>query len=97
MEYYFHTLAQQEYLEQVKYYATIQHKLGGLFIEYMQQTIDSICSNPQQYIVETNNIRKAIVDKFPFYILFDVNNNTVRILAIAHFKREPKYWMSRKE
>jgi len=40
-------------------------------------------------------IRRALVDRFPHAVAFEVHPDHVLILAVAHAKRRPLYWLAR--
>lgn len=40
-------------------------------------------------------IRRAVLQRFPYAIAFESHPESVRILAVAHTKRRPLYWLSR--
>lgn len=40
-------------------------------------------------------IRRAVVQRFPYLIVFEGHNEHVAVLAIAHAKRRPLYWLDR--
>ena len=40
-------------------------------------------------------IRKVPVDRFPYVIAFEERKRHVLILAVAHQKRRPLYWLTR--
>jgi len=40
-------------------------------------------------------IRRAVLHRFPYVIAFESHNRNVLVLAVAHAKRRPLYWLSR--
>ena len=40
-------------------------------------------------------IRKAAIQRFPYLIAFEKHEQHVLILAVAHAKRRPLYWLTR--
>ncbi len=40
-------------------------------------------------------IRRAVTPRFPFVVAFEVHEQHVLVLAIAHSKRRPLYWLER--
>jgi hypothetical protein len=38
-------------------------------------------------------LRKAMLHRFPYVVAFDVHPDQVLVLAIAHGKRRPLYWV----
>ncbi len=43
----------------------------------------------------TIEIRRALLARFPYALVFLVREDEVRVLAVAHAKRRPGYWLSR--
>lgn len=41
------------------------------------------------------NVRRRLLRRFPYSILYTVDRDEVVILALAHQKRRPAYWHSR--
>jgi toxin ParE1/3/4 len=42
-------------------------------------------------------IRRATLQRFPYVIAFQIRRETVLVLAVAHGKRRPLYWLARAE
>jgi hypothetical protein len=40
-------------------------------------------------------IRRALVHRFPFALVFIEIPNALRIIAVAHVRRQPGYWLER--
>jgi hypothetical protein len=40
-------------------------------------------------------IRKATIQRFPYVIAFEKHEEHVLVLAVAHAKRRPLYWLTR--
>jgi plasmid stabilization system protein ParE len=40
--------------------------------------------------------RKAVLHRFPYSVVYEVQNRTVTILAVAHHRRRPDYWRAGK-
>jgi len=43
-----------------------------------------------------NEFRRSLVNRFPFGILYSVQNDQIYILAVMHLHKEPGYWKKRK-
>ncbi len=41
------------------------------------------------------NLRRCLIARFPHYIPFELQANEIVILAFAHAKRRPNYWIRR--
>ena len=42
-----------------------------------------------------NEVRRAVLQKFPYSVVYEVKGGDVFVLAIAHAKRRPNYWLNR--
>lgn len=40
-------------------------------------------------------IRRALADRFPYAVAFEVYPTRVLVLAVAHTRRKPLYWLAR--
>ena len=91
----FHDLAARELLDAREYYDDLVFGLGKKFVIEIERCIKIIKANPLANPIIRDNIRKAVVIKFPYSILYRVEKNIVYILAVMHQKKEPKYWTKR--
>ena len=69
--------------------------LGLDFLEEVEQTVASILTHPTSGPVISQNIRRRIVRRFPFGVLYAVQGDQIVIVAVAHLKRRPHYWKGR--
>ena len=91
----FHELAKLELLETRDYYDDLVYRLGEKFVIEIERCLNIIKINPFAYPLVKQNIRKAVIMKFPFSILYRVEKENIYILAVMHQKRKPKYWVER--
>jgi plasmid stabilization system protein ParE len=72
------------------FYENNQINLGTSFTKEVFSILEILESNPLLFPVKFNNIREAVVKKFPFVIVFEVlTNNEIIVLSIFHFRRNP--------
>jgi len=58
--------------------------------------VDLIAEGPEQWVIwdEEDEIRRCNLRVFPYAILYWMpNEDTVELIAFAHFKRDPKTWI----
>ncbi len=91
----FDKLAKEELNDGIEYYEIEVDGLGGKFKDEVKRVINIISNMPQIGSPESNNIRKYILHKFPYKILYSIENDHIYIVAIAHMHREPRYWINR--
>ena len=47
------------------------------------------------YAEVLNGVRRARVERFPFGVLYVYRNETVYVLGVFHYKKNPTSWMKR--
>ena len=96
MNYDFHPAAEAEFLETVGYYESNVLDLGGAFIEEFEALAKLVGQSPKAWQVELQpNIRRAPLHKFPLSIVYREKPNGFQVLAVAHERRRPQYWLGR--
>jgi plasmid stabilization system protein ParE len=96
MNYFFHPAAEAEHLESIAYYESKRPGLGATYLAEFEQLITVICEVPHRFPIEKQpDVRRIVMQKFPFAILYREFLNSVQILAIAHHRRRPQYWLGR--
>ncbi len=88
-------LAQFELEDSREYYDFQQPKLGETFKKDVQSAVDKIIELPKLYPEVAPKIRRCLLHRFPFSIIYSISNETIIILAIAHQARKPFYWIDR--
>ena len=91
----FHPAARLEERAAFAYYNDQQTGLGEQFRQDLAACIRRVASHPEQFPGITEIHRRALLDRFPYQVFFTAGNGRVRILAVAHGKREPLYWLHR--
>jgi plasmid stabilization system protein ParE len=70
--------------------------LGQDFLSKVELAIRSIVDSPERWPIVRSDIRRHLVQRFPFSLLYRVDAEEIVILAVMHHKRHPAYWLSRK-
>lgn len=89
-----------ELTEAAAWYETRQRGLAAKFLQEIDHTQRTIQSRPLSFpkLVTTNidlEIRRALLPRFPYALVFIELQAETRILAVAHLKRHPDYWLNR--
>ena len=87
--------AEDEFLEAIRYYTEHSRALGVDFVTEVQRAVDFAIQLPQAAPLVRPDVHKKTLRKFPYSLLYSVEGETVVILAIAHQKRRPEYWVNR--
>jgi plasmid stabilization system protein ParE len=70
--------------------------LGSEFLEAVERAVEQVRSRPEAAQPIYRNIRRKLVAHFPFSVIYLVRHERIRVLAVAHQRRRPHYWRSRK-
>lgn len=89
----FSKYAQQELLDAVYFYELEYEGLGRRFKEEVRKAAVRISEYPLAWSVERGEIRKCLLHKFPYKLLYSIESDQILILAVAHQHRKPDYWV----
>ncbi|GAX39174.1 plasmid stabilization system [Tolypothrix sp. NIES-4075] len=96
MMYVFHPEALAEYTEAVQYYAKQRAEVAQAFIDVVEDAVYRIRESPTRWAVLDENVRRCLTQKFPYGILYTIEQDYILILAVMYCSREPGYWKSRR-
>lgn len=65
------------------------------FLDELVRTVSLIGRNPRLFPSVTPSLRKAVLQRYPYYLLFRQKKNAIEVIVVAHAKRKPGYWKSR--
>ena len=91
----FHRLAELELSESAQYYESQSPDLGRAFLDEVERSVRSILEHPEAGPVILGPVRRRLVRKFPYAILYSTRPAEIRILAVMNLKRRPMYWLGR--
>ena len=66
--------------------------LGGEFIAEVHDVLAAVEETPLRYHVERGDVRKALVARFPYVVLFVVLPELISVIAVFHVRRDPTIW-----
>lgn len=93
----FETIALQELKQAARWYDECRSGLGQQFMDAVDQLIVRVLENPYAFPKSPNHalVRRAVMKRFPFIIVFVVHEQEVHVLSISHSRRRPGHWISR--
>jgi plasmid stabilization system protein ParE len=71
-------------------------QVGAAFIAEFEKVIELLCAYPEIGAQWRGSRRRLPIRKFPYSIVYYVREDEIRVIALAHHRREPSYWASRK-
>ena len=92
----FHPLAVQELIDAAVYYEEENQGLGLEDLSEVERAANLLIRYPNSGSVIRGFVRRLILPRFPYSFLYRVvDEELIRILAVAHHKRKPRYWVDR--
>jgi plasmid stabilization system protein ParE len=91
----YHPAAEDELLAEIGYLELRVAGLGRRFYAEVRKAEDLITEFPKSAPEIAPGIRKHLLRNFPFSIFYSIEENGLLILAVAHHRRRPRYWMDR--
>lgn len=91
----FHPEAQNEFASAARFYEDQRHGLGRDFTLTIQRTYERLLETPAAGAPFGRRLRRVLVPKFPYGLLYRVEADRVYIIAVMHLHRRPGYWRSR--
>ncbi|MDA8098197.1 MAG: type II toxin-antitoxin system RelE/ParE family toxin [Nitrospiraceae bacterium] len=97
MKFSFHPEAVAEFYSAIDYYESCELGLGYDFSLEVYDGIQSILRAPTVWPIMVGDVRRRLVNRFPYGILYAVENDDVFVLAIMHLRRDPDFWKDRRD
>ena len=95
MKYSFHPDAESEFINAIEYYEECENSLGYDFAIEVYSAIERAASYSQAWPIIEPEIRRVLVRRFPYGVLYSVESEGIFIVAVMHLHREPDYWKDR--
>jgi plasmid stabilization system protein ParE len=83
--------AEIDFDKSYEYYFEGSQKVADSFFKRINLSLENIRKNPMTFPKAFNDIRKFVVKKFPFVIYYQVFDSEIRVIAIFHSSRTPKF------
>lgn len=93
----FTKIARQELEDAVRYYELEYSELGHRFKEEVRKAALRIAEYPQAWSIERGDVRKCLLHKFPYKLMYSVEKDHILVIAVAHQHRKPDYWVGKDE
>lgn len=95
MKYVFHPDALAEYADAALYYSDRVPGLGADYAAEVEAAIESIASDPFRSPFIDEDVRRYLVRRFPYGLLYTIEEGHFLIVSVMHLSREPGYWRHR--
>ena len=91
----FHPEAQDEFISVAQFYERETEGLGLDFIATVQHAYERLPEFPVSGVPFGRRLRRLLVPKFPYGLLYRVEPERIYVIAVMHLHRRPGYWRSR--
>ncbi len=96
MTYRFTSEALQDYADAMLYYLEeASATIADAFDREVDDAIATICSSPRAARPARKNRREWVLGRFPYSIVYLVEDNEVLVVALKHRSRGPEFWSRR--
>jgi hypothetical protein len=79
------------------HYAEISERVLSSFWLEPESVITSIERNPRSHHYDPCGLRRADMKKFPYHLLYDIDDDTVFMVVSKHDRRHPAFGTARKK
>ncbi len=87
--------AEADLAEGFNWYEERRTGLGFEFLDRVKFVLRKIEENPLRYSATYQNVRLALVGRFPYKILYLVEDASAEVIGVVHVKRSPQFWQKR--
>ena len=92
-----HSEAAAELRDAFLWYESKAGNLGHDLLDEVEDGIERIREKPDTWPLYTRafGVRRFLIHRFPFGILYRIANDEIQIIAVMHLRRKPGYWTKR--
>ena len=87
--------AEAEITEAFRWYEDKNEGLGSEFMRALEASLSSIQRNPTAYAIVYKQMRRALLRRFPYSVIYLFDSSKIIVLACFHASRDPKQWRDR--
>ena len=92
----FTSAARAELIDAQDWYENEVPGLGRRFRAAVDAVVQRINANPRQFPVVYKSIRRALLHRFPYALMFVIAaDKTLTVIACFHGSRDPERWQKR--
>ena len=78
-----------------EWYLARNAEAGEAFMAELDAAIEQIERGPRQWPPYLCGTRRYLFHRFPFFVVFRETDIRIEIVAVAHGRRRPGYWLGR--
>jgi plasmid stabilization system protein ParE len=90
-----HSEAEAEYEAALGWYLARSAQAAAGFETAFEQALAAIAANPESHAPYDDRQRYRSLRRYPYSVIYRVDGDQVRVVAVAHSRRLPGYWLHR--
>lgn len=79
----------------ISWYVSQAPGLGDAFLVEVLSAVERVLSYPEAWHPLDEGLRRCRLNRFPYGLIYAVENGDILVLAVAHLHRKPGYWRER--
>ncbi len=91
-----HPEAQTDIREAARWYESRETGLGIRFVGEVRTSLRHVANNPRRFPAVDEDVRRAILNSFPYSLYFKTEIDVVVVIAVLHQHRRPDTWQKRR-
>jgi plasmid stabilization system protein ParE len=84
--------AEYEIIDAVAFYNGQVNELGKQWLLELERVLLRISRYPRSGSLLGSNIRRQLLRRFPYAVLYSENRQNILVVAVMHQHRRPDYW-----
>lgn len=91
----FLTIAQEELDDAYCWFEERTAGKGLEFLDGVHRAVVLIRNFPLAGAEIEREVRRTLIERFPYAVVYGIEDETIIVIAIAHTRRKPTYWVER--
>lgn len=87
--------AEDELAGAAEWYEDCKEGLGDDFTDRVKAVFRRVARNPRIHQKVYRDVRRAVVKRFPYIVLYQESGDEVIVISVFHTSRDPKEWQRR--
>ena len=82
--------ARNDIFDAYHWYESKQIGLGDRLIKIIENQFKHIIKNPSSFLIEIEQMRKLVIPKFPYVIIYEIEENNIFVYALFNTNQHPQ-------
>lgn len=87
--------AEIDVADAVAWYEARRTGLGNELLDELDAVVKRAVHSPFQFPQIKNEVRRALLRRFPYSVYFRASDEAVELIAVLHQQRDPRIWQKR--